>query len=112
MALGARSSASMVILALLPATDMGVSKIARNDTHTNTVEVLAGTKFYYNISVTNPSGHDASEVVVTDKLPYDVIYGSAKAQASNGAALTNATINIDWRPALRPFPANPQAKDI
>jgi hypothetical protein len=76
------------------AIDMSVIKIARNDSHSSLQEVPAGSKFYYNISVANPdTAHDAADVVVTDKLPYNLIYDSAEAQASNGAVLTNATIH-------------------
>jgi hypothetical protein len=79
---------------LPPAIDMNVTKIARNDSHSSIQEVPAGSKFYYNISVINPDPvHNATEVAVTDKLPYDVVYDSAKAQASNGAILINATIH-------------------
>jgi hypothetical protein len=73
---------------------ISISKIAMNDTHSSIREVPAGSKFYYNISVINSDpAHHALDVAVADKLPYDVVYDSAKAQASNGAVLTNVTIH-------------------
>jgi hypothetical protein len=84
-----------VVVGELPtAIDMSVTKIARNDSNSSIQEVPAGSKFYYNISVINPDTvHNAADVVVTDKLPYNLIYDSAEAQASNGTVLTNATIH-------------------
>jgi len=95
---------------LPPPIDLSVTKIARNATHANIMEVPAGSKFYYNISVTNPSGYNAPDVVVTDKLPYDVIYGSAKAQAKNGAILTNVTIHKTGDLLYASFPQIPKLR--
>jgi len=84
-----------ITLAEQPAIDMNVSKMACNDTDCNIAEVLPGTDFYYNISVTNNNLlYNATEVVVTDKLPYDVIYHSTKVYGANGTPDLTADVNI------------------
>jgi uncharacterized repeat protein (TIGR01451 family) len=77
-----------------PPIDMSVSKIACNDTGVNVAEVSAGTDFYYNITVENPSDFNATDVVITDKLPYDVGYNSVRVLGADGVTiLNNVTIH-------------------
>jgi uncharacterized repeat protein (TIGR01451 family) len=76
--------------ALPPSIDMNVSKIACNDTHCNISEVEAGSQFYYNISVNNTDPLvNATGVVVTDKLPYEVTYISTKVWGPGHTDLTD-----------------------
>jgi len=47
-------------------------------------EVNPGAIFNYVITVTNPSSNDAPEVVVTDKLPYEVAFRSINVSSNLG----------------------------
>jgi uncharacterized repeat protein (TIGR01451 family) len=88
------SDAFIAMIALnAPPKDMIVTKIACTGSTKNISEVEAGSQFYYNISVINPTGHDAVDVVVTDKLPYNVDYLGAVATDANGNILHNVTIS-------------------
>jgi hypothetical protein len=84
-----------ITLAEQPAIDLNVSKMACNDTDCNITEVDPGTDFYYNISVTNNNLlYNASDVVITDKLPYDVIYNTTKVYGANGTPDLTDDVNI------------------
>jgi len=65
-----------------PVNDLSVSKVAQIN-GVVVQEVNPGQTFNYNVTVTNNGVNPAPEVVVTDKLPYDVVYV--------GAAITPAT---------------------
>jgi uncharacterized repeat protein (TIGR01451 family) len=79
---------------LPPPIDLNVSKVACTDTDINITEVPQGTDFYYNITVNNPSTFNATDVVATDKLPYDVDYGSTIVLGADGVTeLDNVTIH-------------------
>jgi uncharacterized repeat protein (TIGR01451 family) len=100
--------------ALPPSIDMSVNKTANDSiTDENISEVEAGSAFYYNISVKNPSGSPAPDVVVTDKLPYSVGYINTTAYGADGETVLNdinVTINktgdLLYVRYLEPFPAD------
>ena len=56
-----------------PLADLSVSKLALEN-GSPVSEINPGQTFYYNITATNNGPNAAPEVVVTDKLPYDVLY--------------------------------------
>lgn len=73
-----------------PASDLSVSKeaqIAGNATQ----EVTPGQTFDYVITVTNPLGTAAPEVVVTDKLPYEVTLVSTVVDPALGTSSVNVS---------------------
>ncbi len=58
-----------------PVNDLSVSKVAQIN-GVVVQEVNPGQTFNYNVTVTNNGANPAPEVVVTDKLPYEVVYVS------------------------------------
>jgi uncharacterized repeat protein (TIGR01451 family) len=84
---------SITFAALPPSIDMSATKIAGNYTAYNISEVAAGSQFWYGISVVNPSDYPAPDVVVTDKLPYNVGYINATPYNLTHGVMDNVTIN-------------------
>jgi len=87
-------STEIAFAELPPSIDLNVSKIASYDTNINVSEVPAGTDFYYNISVTNNGDYNATDVVVTDKLPYDVIYDSTEVYGAHAQTILTDDVDI------------------
>jgi len=76
-----------------PENDLSVSKVALNLSGMPIREVNPGDTFYYNITVKNNGIFEAPDVLVTDKLPYEVDIGNPIVYSVYPATPDNFKIN-------------------